>query len=81
MPTYKKGSEKKYFPSVIAALAVLSAAIGFFIYSLITHFEKPILEELLIEDEDGVIYVSPGGGGPFPTDLPNTPEPTTPTPG
>ena len=40
MPTYKKGSEKKYFPSVIAALAVLSAAIGFFIYSLITHFGR-----------------------------------------
>jgi hypothetical protein len=77
MPTYKKGSEKKHFPSVIAALVVLSAAIGFFIYSLITQFEKPILEELLIGD-DGV---SPSGNGPFPTEPPNIPEPTSPPPG
>lgn len=81
MPTYKPGSEKKYFSFVVAALVVLSGAIGFFIYSIIDYFEKPILEEMLIEDVDGTIYVSPGGGGPFPEGPPNIPAPTTPPPG
>lgn len=81
MPTYKKGSEKKYFPFVVAVLAVLSGAIGFFIYSIIDYFEKPILEEMLIENDDGTVYVNPSGNGPFPEGPPNIPAPSTPPPG
>lgn len=81
MPTYKKGSEKKHFPFVVAVMAVLSAAIGFFIYSLISRFEKPILEKLLIEGENGSIYIDPRENGLFPKDPPNISAPTTPPPG
>ena len=37
MPQYKKGDEKKFFPTVIAALIVAAVAIASFIYSVVKN--------------------------------------------
>ncbi len=78
MPDYVKGEEKKYFSILIAALIIIALAIGSFIYALVTNNEKENLEEILIENDNGTIKLSPGPGLATPTSEPNIPQPTAP---
>lgn len=82
MPKYIKGEEKQYFSAVIAALIILAAAIGFFIYSIVTGPADKNPEGILVDD-DGIINIqlNPGPGLAVPKSEPNIEQPTTPPPG
>ena len=79
MPTYRKGDEKKYFPFIIGALLALSAAVGYFIYSLV-YTTPGDLNPVVVEERDGTTFVNPGGAE-VPTYAPNIEPPVTPPPG
>ncbi len=73
---YQESSEKKYFPAIVAALIVLSAAIGYFVYSLVTGFDTSITPEVVIEETDGIVRVNPGDSN-IPTSPPYVTPPVT----
>lgn len=81
MPPYKPGEEKTYLPAILSALLVLGLAIGLVIYSLITGAERPILEEELIEDENGNLNLNPNFENSIPDSAPNVAPPTFAPPG
>ena len=78
MCAYKKGDEKQFFNSIVAALIFISLVIGYFIYSVLTASDD--LATIKVENVNGVPYLNPGGGGPFPTSEPNIAQPTVPPP-
>lgn len=74
---YKKGSEKVYFPGIIALLVAIAALIGTFIYQVFMVANPP-LEGVLIDDSGEQIMLSPNGNGP--DSPPSFEQPTTPPP-
>lgn len=81
MATYKQGEDKRYLSALVAALIVIAAAVSFFVYSLIVKDEVDETAEILVEEIDGVPYVSPGPGMLTPDSSPNIAPPTSPPPG
>lgn len=79
MPEYKKGDEKKYFPSIIAALIVAAIAIASFIYSFVKNGDDSKIGQPL-EKNSPVIKLNPGADLQTPTTAPSVPSPTTPPP-
>lgn len=77
MPAYKKGDENKYFSSMIAAMLVITVGVIFFVYSLITESDKH-LDEIFVQDVDGVTQLNPGAGMATPDSEPNLNPPTSP---
>lgn len=77
---YSKGDERRYLSFIIAALIVISGAIGYFVWSLVLSndtFEGVPLE--IYNDENGSTVVNPGGS--LPTSPPSVSAPTSPPPG
>lgn len=64
--------------TIIAALIVLTVAVSFFVYSLVKEEDPQQLEEILVEDVDGVTQLNPGPGMATPTSEPNIAQPTSP---
>lgn len=79
MPQYSKGDEKKYFPTVIAALIVAAIAIASLIYSSIKNSDDAKIDEPL-DNGSAVMKLSPGSNVQTPKSVPNVPAPTTPPP-
>lgn len=69
MPSYRDNEEKKYFPTMIAALAVIAVAIASFVISILFSTDNQ-LEPILIGGSDGMVTVDPGEAGIFPTSEP-----------
>ena len=77
--SYNNGDEKKYFPSIIAALIVLASAIGVFVYSLFNTTPGD-LEPVSVEiTENGESIIQPVDMG-VPITSPHVPEPVNPPP-
>ncbi len=79
MSKYEKGSERKYFVSVVACLIVVAIAVSAFIFSIFKS-DKDDLLDFLVETIDGVPYVNPGPGMQTPDGPPNVSPPTYPPP-
>lgn len=63
--------------TMIAALIAITVAVSFFVYSLVKE-DSQKLEEILVEDVDGVTQLNPGPGMATPTSEPNIAQPTSP---
>lgn len=79
MPQYKRGDEKKFFPTIIAALIVAAVAISGFIYSFIKNGDDSKIGQPL-EKNSPVIELNPGAGVQTPKSAPSVTSPTTPPP-
>ncbi len=79
MPQYKKGDEKKFFPTVIAALIVAAVAIASFIYSVVKNGDDSKIGQPL-DNDSSIIKLNPGSDLQTPTTAPSVPTPTTPPP-
>ncbi|MCX6734421.1 MAG: hypothetical protein NTZ25_00750 [Candidatus Peregrinibacteria bacterium] len=78
MPEYKKGDEKKFFPTAIAALIVAAIAIASFIYSVVKTGDNAKVTQP--SNNSPVMKLNPGAGVQTPTTAPSVPSPTTPPP-
>lgn len=65
------------YTTMFAALIVIVVAVSFFVYSLVKE-DPQQLEEILVEDVDGVTQLNPGPGMATPTSEPNITQPTSP---
>jgi len=79
MPTYKKGDEKDYLPTVLAALVIIAVLVASFIFSLVKG-DTGTLEKDLLQVEDGVSFMNPDESMNVPSGPPILAEPTTPPP-
>jgi|GEM_PF-2486798 len=79
MPQYSKGDEKKYFPTVIAALIIAAIAISGFIYSMVKGQDDAKIGQPF-DEKPGIVKLSPGSNTPTPKTAPSVPSPTTPPP-
>ncbi len=75
---YKKGDEKKYFTTVIAALITLAVVIGAIVYSSLRTSPEN-LDYIIVENLDGTVMVDPVGTD-GPTGPPSVPFPSYPPP-
>ena len=79
MPQYSNGDEKKYFPTVIAALIVAAIAIASFIYSFIKGGDTADLSQPA-GNGTSVVKLNPGSTVPTPKSAPSVTSPTIPAP-
>ena len=79
MPQYQKGDEKKYFPTVIAAVIVAAIAIAAFIFSLVKTSDTAQLNQPA-GSASNVVKLNPGADLQTPKSAPAVTAPTTPPP-